>query len=125
MKAVINFLKKVLLVIELFFVILIVHWEKVLFVGIIALDQFSKLKIVQSMSLGGINPHTRKFFPLHIRTKPRRGIWNFAQSAGIFFGNRRGVVNFIRIFFPENQQTQSAFKIWLDKFGERLDGKSD
>ena len=42
MQSVIKFLKKILLVVELFFVILFVHWDKVLFVGIIALDQFCK-----------------------------------------------------------------------------------
>ena len=52
MKSVVAFLKKVLLVIELTLYVAYVHWEKVLFVGIIALDQYSKMRIVSSMQLG-------------------------------------------------------------------------
>lgn len=62
MKATISFLKKILLVIELFFAILFINWQVTLFFGVIALDQFSKSKIIASMELGESIPVIENFF---------------------------------------------------------------
>ncbi len=62
MKSTIKILKKVLLVIELFFAIIIINWEKSLFVGIIALDQYLKIRVMDSMTLGESIPIVDNFF---------------------------------------------------------------
>ena len=62
MKFVIAFLKKILLVIELIIAVAVINWEKTLFIGIIALDQISKMRVVSSMTLGESIPIIEKFF---------------------------------------------------------------
>ena len=61
---VIKFLKKILLVIELFFVVLFVHWDKVLFAAIISIDQFCKGLVVGSMVPGESIPIIQHVFHL-------------------------------------------------------------
>lgn len=47
-----RFFQNILLVIELAIYVAYVHFDKVLFIGIIALDQYTKALVVQSMTLG-------------------------------------------------------------------------
>ena len=70
MKFVIAFLKKILLLIELVIAIAVLNWEKVLFIGIIALDQISKMHIENSMALGESIPIIEKFFYLTYTLNP-------------------------------------------------------
>ena len=60
----IDFLKKILLIIELAFVIAFVHWEKVLFFGIVVLDQFTKALVMKSMVPGQSIPILQDVFHL-------------------------------------------------------------
>ena len=62
MKSTVAFLKKILLVIELFFAIIIINWEKSLFIGIIAFDQFFKMKVTNTMLVGESIPVVENFF---------------------------------------------------------------
>lgn len=62
MEKFIKVLKKILLVVELFIAILVINWEKTLFIGVIALDQFSKMRVVDSMTLGESVPIIENFF---------------------------------------------------------------
>ena len=64
MKTLVDFLKKILLVIELAFVILFIHWEKVLFVSVVALDQFTKALVMKSMVPGQSIPILQDIFHL-------------------------------------------------------------
>lgn len=64
MKPVVEFLKKILLIIELAFVIAFVHWDKLLFVGIVALDQFTKALVMKSMVPGQSIPIVQDVFHL-------------------------------------------------------------
>ena len=57
-------LKKVLLAFELLFVIAIVNWDKLLFVGIVAADQFVKAIITASMVPGESIPVLKHVFHL-------------------------------------------------------------
>ena len=70
MKSVIAFLKKILLLIELVIAIAVLNWEKVLFIGIIALDQISKMHVENSMALGESIPIIEKFFYLTYTLNP-------------------------------------------------------
>ena len=62
MKSMILFLKKILLVIELIIAVAVINWEKTLFIGIIAVDQFFKMKIAGSMVVGESIPIIKNFF---------------------------------------------------------------
>lgn len=53
---IIKFLKTVLLIIELIIYVAYVHIEKLIFVGIIALDQYIKFQIVSTMNVGETVP---------------------------------------------------------------------
>ena len=53
---VIKFLKTVLLIIELIIYVAYVHLDKLLFVGIIALDQYVKFRVVSTMNVGETVP---------------------------------------------------------------------
>lgn len=59
---IIPFLKKILLAFELFIVILLVHWEKLLFVGLIAFDQLTKYFVSARMTPGESVPVIKNFF---------------------------------------------------------------
>ena len=75
MQSVIKFLKNVLLVIELTIYIAYVHLDKVLFVGIIALDQYTKAQIENTMYPGETIPIIQDIF--HI---------TYVQNPGAAFG---------------------------------------
>ena len=64
MKPLVDILKKILLVIELAFAILFIHWEKVLFVSVVALDQLTKAFVMKSMVPGQSIPILQDIFHL-------------------------------------------------------------
>ena len=118
MKEIKAFLKKILLAVELVFVIAFVHWDKFLFVGIIALDQF-----VFNNGAGRVYSCTAKCFSHYLRTESRRGVWNPAQPANIFSCRWRNTFNFGGIFLSKNQSQRQSVEIWRDNFGRRRDCK--
>ena len=63
-KPIISFFKSLLLVIELIIAIVLVHWDKILFVGIVAIDQFIKGIVAASMVPGESVPILKHVFHL-------------------------------------------------------------
>ena len=64
MKTLAKFLKNILLIIELVFAIIFYNWEKVLFVGVVALDQISKALVMRSFVPGESVPILQDIFHL-------------------------------------------------------------
>lgn len=64
MKSLVNVLKKILLVVECVIAIALFHWEKVLFVGVVACDQFTKALVMRSMVPGESIPILQDVFHL-------------------------------------------------------------
>ena len=62
MKFLPNFLRKFLSFVELIFAIAFVHWDKVLFFGVVVLDQFTKALVVKSMVPGESIPILKNIF---------------------------------------------------------------
>ena len=70
MKSIVTFLKKILLFFELIVAVAVINWEKTLFIGVIALDQISKIHILNSMEVGESIPIIEKFFYLTYTLNP-------------------------------------------------------
>ena len=83
-KSVIRFLQNILLAIELTIYVAYLNLEKVLFVSIIALDQYTKAQVVSSMHVGETIPIIPNFF--HI---------TYVLNPGAAFG----IFPYQRIFF--------------------------
>ena len=64
MKSFADFLKKFLLIVELIFITAFVHWDKVLFLGVVGLDQFTKALVMKSMVPGESIPILQDIFHL-------------------------------------------------------------
>ena len=70
MKSIIEFQKKILVIMEFIVVFAAVNWEKTLFLGVIVLDQISKMRVVDSMALGESIPVIENFFYLTYTLNP-------------------------------------------------------
>ena len=64
MKFFVDVLKKILLIVECVIAIAFFHWEKVLFVGVVACDQFTKALVMKSMVPGESIPIVQDIFHL-------------------------------------------------------------
>ena len=80
MKSLVDFLKKILLIVELAFVIMFVHWEKVLFIGIVVLDQFTKMLVMRSMVPGQSIPIFQDVFHLTYVLNPGAAFGIFSNQ---------------------------------------------
>lgn len=110
MKETVKFLKKILLVIELFFAIIIINWEKSLFVGIIALDQYLKIKVTESMALGESIPIIENFFHLTYVLNPGAA-FGILPNQRVFF-LLTGVVLLLATayFYPRIKKNEKLLK---------------
>ena len=112
MKEVKDFLKKILLAVELFFVIVLVHWDKLLFVGIIALDQFVKAKIISSMVPGESIPLLPNIFHITYVLNPGAA-FGILPNQRIFFLVAGGVLLVLAAYFYPKINKKDT----LSKFG--------
>ncbi len=99
MKSVIKFLKNVLLVIELTFYIAYVHLEKVLFVGIIALDQYSKAQIEINMFPGETIPIIQDIFHITYVQNPGAAFGIMPYQQNFFIGIGSLMLVFAAIYY--------------------------
>ncbi|MBQ7629415.1 MAG: signal peptidase II [Selenomonadaceae bacterium] len=70
MKKFIRFLQNILLVIELIFYVAYLHIEKVIFFGIIALDQYVKVQVMENMYIGESIPLVQNVFHITFVANP-------------------------------------------------------
>ena len=99
MKSVIKFLKNVLLVIELTIYIAYVHLEKVLFVGIIALDQYSKALIEMNMFPGETIPIIQDIFHITYVQNPGAAFGIMPYQQNFFIGIGSLMLVFAAIYY--------------------------
>ena len=112
MKEVTAFFKKILLAVELFFVIVWVHWDKLLFVGIIVFDQFIKAKIISSMVPGETIPILQNIFHITYVLNPGAA-FGILPNQRIFFLVAGGVLLVLAAYFyPKINKKDN-----LSKFG--------
>jgi len=112
MKEITAFLKKFLLAVELFFVIVLVHWDKLLFVGVIALDQFVKAKIISTMVPGETIPILQDIFHITYVLNPGAA-FGILPNQRIFFLVAGGVLLVLAAYFYPKINKKDT----LSKFG--------
>ena len=112
MKEITTFLKKILLAVELFFVIVLVHWDKLLFVGVIALDQFVKAKIISTMVPGETIPILQDIFHITYVLNPGAA-FGILPNQRIFFLVAGGVLLILAAYFYPKINKKDT----LSKFG--------
>ena len=112
MKEITTFFKKILLAVELFFVIVLVHWDKLLFVGVIALDQFVKAKIISTMVPGETIPILQDIFHITYVLNPGAA-FGILPNQRIFFLVAGGVLLILAAYFYPKINKKDT----LSKFG--------
>ena len=111
MQVVVSFMKKILLAVELFFVILFVHWDKLFFVGLIALDQFVKAKIISSMVPGESIPVLQNIFHITYVLNPGAA-FGILPNQRIFFLVAGGVLLVLAAYFyPKINRKDNVSKL--------------
>lgn len=110
MKSIIPILKKILLGVELAVVIALVHWEKVLFAGIIALDQFTKSRVVATMRLGESIPVVQDFFHFTYVTNPGAAFGILPNQRLFFLVMGGALLVLFAIFYPRIPKTDRLLK---------------
>ena len=112
MNDIVSKLKKILLAVELFFVIIFVHWDKFLFVAVIAFDQFVKAKIIASMVPGESIPVVQNFFHITYVLNPGAA-FGILPNQRIFFLIAGGILLVLAAYFyPKINKKDN-----LSKFG--------
>ena len=112
MKEITTFLKKILLAVELGFVIALVNWDKFLFVGIIALDQFVKAKIISTMVPGESIPVLQNVFHITYVLNPGAA-FGILPNQRIFFLVAGGILLILAAYFYPKINRKDT----LSKFG--------
>ena len=110
MKSIVPILKKILLGVELLIVIAIVHWEKVLFAGIIALDQLTKSRVVETMRLGESIPVVPDFFHLTYITNPGAAFGILPNQRVFFLVMGLALLVLFAFFYPRLKKSDRLLK---------------
>lgn len=110
MKSVIKFLKNVLLVIELALYIAYVHLEKVLFVGIIALDQYSKALVEMNMFPGETIPIIQDIFHITYVQNPGAAFGIMPYQQNFFIGIGSLMLIFAAIYYSRLKNINVVMK---------------
>ena len=110
MKSIVPILKKILLGVELLIVIAIVHWEKVLFAGIIALDQLTKSRVVETMRLGESIPVVPDFFHLTYITNPGAAFGILPNQRVFFLVMGLALLMLFAFFYPRLKKSDRLLK---------------
>ena len=109
-KKIISFLKNILLVIELIFFIAYVHWDKVLFVAIIALDQFFKAKVMSSMVPGETIPVVPDFFHVTYVLNPGAAFGILPNQRFFFLLVGAVLLGLAAYFYPKLKKNERVLK---------------
>ena len=100
MKPLANFFKKILLVIELVFAVAFIHWEKLLFIGVVAIDQFTKAIVMKSMVPGESIPLIKDVFHLTYVLNPGAAFGILSNQRGILLITGAVLILATAYFYP-------------------------
>lgn len=110
MKSILSILKQILLGVELLIVVALVHWEKFLFAGIIALDQLTKSRVVATMRLGESIPVVQDFFHFTYVMNPGAAFGILPNQRVFFLIMGGALLILFAIFYPRISKTDRLLK---------------
>ena len=112
-KSIISVLKSILLVIELALTIAFVHWDKLLFVGIIAIDQFVKGIVAASMVPGESIPMIQHVFHLTYVLNPGAAFGILPHQRELFLLAGVAILIGAAVFYSKIQKSDGILKFGL------------
>ena len=113
MNFIFEFLKKILLVIKSNFLKIAKNWEKTLFIGVIALDQISKIQVVNSMKLGESVPIIEKFFYLTYTLNPGAAFGILPNQRVFFLLIGVALLIWFIFFYPRLKKMEKLLKFGI------------
>ena len=113
MKSIKSFFKSILLVFELIAVIAFVHWDKLLFVLIVAVDQFIKGIVVASMTPGESIPILKHVFHLTYVLNPGAAFGILPNQREIFLVAGGLILVTAAIFYSRIQKTNGILRFGM------------
>ena len=112
-KSIISILKSILLFIELALAIAFVHWDKLLFVGIVAIDQFIKGIVAASMVPGESIPILNNVFHLTYVLNPGAAFGILPHQRELFLLAGAAILIISAIFYSKIQKSDSILRFGL------------
>lgn len=112
-KSITSILKSVFLVIELILAIALVHWDKLLFIGIVAIDQFVKGIVAASMVPGESVPILKNVFHLTYVLNPGAAFGILPHQRELFLLAGVAILIGAAIFYTHLKKTDLAMRFGL------------
>ena len=112
-KSIISILKSILLVIELVLAIAFVHWDKLLFVGIVAVDQFVKGIVAASMVPGESIPIIKHVFHLTYVLNPGAAFGILPHQRELFLLAGAAILIGAAVFYSKIQKSEGVLRFGL------------
>ena len=113
MNFIFEFLKKILLVIKSNILKIAKNWEKTLFIGVIALDQISKIQVVNSMKFGESVPIIEKFFYLTYTLNPGAAFGILPNQRVFFLLIGVALLIWFIFFYPRLKKMEKLLKFGI------------
>ena len=112
-KSIKSFLKSVLFVIEMIIAIALVHWDKLLFIGIVAIDQFVKGIVAASLVPGESVPVFKHIFHLTYVLNPGAAFGILPHQRELFLLAGVAILVGTAIFYTHLKKTDLSMRFGL------------
>lgn len=104
-------LKKFLSIVELIFAIAYVHWDKVLFLGVVALDQFTKALVMKSMVPGESIPILQDIFHLTYVLNPGAAFGILSNQRAFLLATGAVLIVATAYFYPLLKKSDGCLQL--------------
>lgn len=111
MKSLPESLKKFLSIVELIFAIAYVHWDKVLFFGVVALDQFTKALVMKSMVPGESIPILQDIFHLTYVLNPGAAFGILSNQRAFLLATGAVLIVATAYFYPLLKKSDGCLQL--------------
>lgn len=111
MKLLVDVLKKILLIIECTLAIAFFNWEKVLFVGVVACDQFTKALVMRSMVPGESIPIVQNVFHLTYVLNPGAAFGILSNQRMFLLITGVGLIVATAYFYPLLKKSDACLRL--------------
>jgi len=110
-KLLVDVLKKILLIIECTLAIAFFNWEKVLFVGVVACDQFTKALVMRSMVPGESIPIVQNVFHLTYVLNPGAAFGILSNQRMFLLITGVGLIVATAYFYPLLKKSDACLRL--------------